>query len=52
MYCKSLKSINIPDCVTNIGDLAFSGCDNLPSKIKSDIKKRFGEKVFDFDFLI
>lgn len=44
--CKSLKSINIPDCVTNIGDLAFYGCDNLPSKIKSDIKKRFGKKVF------
>lgn len=24
----------------------FSGCINLPSHIKSDIRQRFGEKVF------
>ena len=45
--CSSLTSINIPNSVTNIGDSAFRRCDNLPAKIKSDIKKRFGEKVFE-----
>ena len=45
--CKSLTSINIPNSVTNIGDWAFCGCKNLPSKIKSDIINRFGEKVFE-----
>ena len=45
--CKSLTSINIPNSVTNIGDWAFLGCKNLPSKIKSDIINRFGEKVFE-----
>ena len=44
--CSSLTSINIPNSVTNIGDWAFCGCKNLPSKIKSDIINRFGEKVF------
>ena len=46
--CKSLTSINIPNSVTNIGKSAFWGCCNLPSKIRSDIIKRFGEKVFKF----
>ena len=45
--CKSLNSINIPNSVTNIGKSAFWGCCNLPSKIKSGIIKRFGEKVFE-----
>ena len=47
MYCKSLTSINIPNSVTNIGKSAFWGCCNLPSKIRSDIINRFGEKVFE-----
>ena len=46
-WCESLTSIHIPDGVTNIGNDAFCGCNNLPSKIKSDIIKRFGEKVFE-----
>ena len=50
--CDSLISINIPSSVTTIEDWAFRGCINLPSHIKSDIIQRFGEKVFDFDFLI
>lgn len=45
--CKSLTSINIPNSVTNIGDRAFRGCKNILPKIKSDIKKRFGKKVFE-----
>ena len=49
--CESLTSINIPNSVTTIEDGAFYGCINLPSHIKSDIIQRFGEKVFDFDFL-
>ena len=50
--CDSLTSINIPNSVTTIGEDAFSFCINLPSHITSDIIQRFGEKVFDFDFLI
>ena len=46
--CESLKSIKIPNSVTIIGDDAFRECSSLPSKIKSDIKNRFGEKVFNF----
>ena len=44
--CKSLTNINIPNSVTTIEDSAFRGCENLPSHIKSDIRQRFGEKVF------
>ena len=44
-WCKSLTSINIPDSVTYIGNCAFGLCSSLPSKIKSDIIQRFGEKV-------
>ena len=44
--CGSLTNINIPNSVTTIGDSAFSLCSNLPSHIKSDIRQRFGEKVF------
>ena len=44
--CHSLTNIKIPNSVTNIGDKAFKDC-NLPSKIKSDIIQRFGEKVFE-----
>ena len=45
-YCDSLTSINIPNNVTTIEDGAFCGCENLPSHIKSDIRQRFGKKVF------
>ena len=44
--CESLTNINIPNSVTDIGNWAFKGCKSLPSKIKSDIIKRFGKKVF------
>ena len=44
--CSSLTSINIPNSVTDIGNMAFRYCEKLPSKIKSDIINRFGEKVF------
>ena len=44
--CISLTSINIPNSVTTIGYGAFEKCENLPSHIKSDIRQRFGEKVF------
>lgn len=29
MYCTSLTSINIPNSVTTIGELAFAGCNSL-----------------------
>ena len=46
-FCDSLTSINIPNSVTTIEDGAFYGCENLPSHIKSDIRQRFGKKVFE-----
>ena len=46
MDCKSLTNINIPNSVTTIEYGAFEKCENLPSHIKSDIRQRFGEKVF------
>ena len=46
-HCDSLTSINIPNSVTTIKDEAFRGCENLPSHIKSDIRQRFGTKVFE-----
>lgn len=46
LYCRSLKSITIPNSVISIGIRAFGHCENLPPKIKSDIIKRFGERVF------
>ena len=45
-WCESLTNINIPNSVTYIGNDAFWECSSLPSKIKSDIINRFGEKVF------
>ena len=46
-YCNSLTNINIPNSVTAIEDGAFCRCKNLPSHIKSDIRQRFGTKVFE-----
>ena len=46
VWCNSLTNINIPNSVTTIEDEAFENCINLPSHIKSDIRQRFGEKVF------
>ena len=45
--CESLTNINIPNSVTTIGEGAFISCKNILPKIKSDIKKRFGKKVFE-----
>ena len=45
--CKSLTNINIPNSVTTIENGAFRGCINLPTHIKSDIRQRFGKKVFE-----
>ena len=42
----SLKSINIPDSITSIGDYAFGECDSLSPQVKSDIIQRFGENAF------
>ena len=44
--CESLESISIPNSVTSIGEGAFNGCDNLNTQIETEIKQRFGEKVF------
>jgi serine/threonine protein kinase len=45
--CRSLIRINIPNSVTTIGKCAFYSCRRLPSHIKSDIRQRFGEEVFE-----
>lgn len=43
---ESLTSINIPDSVTSIGNMAFRYCENINPQIKNDIIKRFGTIVF------
>lgn len=45
-YRAKETNYTIPNSVTTIGEDAFSYCENLPSHIKSDIRQRFGEKVF------
>ena len=46
--CYSLKDITIPNSITSIGDCTFGDCDNLNTQIKAEIKRRFGEKVFNW----
>ena len=43
---KYLTGVFIQNNVTSIGYYTFDGYDNLPSKIRIDITKRFGVKVF------
>lgn len=43
--CRSLTSIDIPDGVIGIGVGAFMFC-NLNPQIRTEIKQRFGERVF------
>lgn len=43
--CKKLKEINLHDNITNIGDEAFSQCENVSVYIPKNIKK-LGKKVF------
>lgn len=45
--CSSLESIAIPNSVASIGESAFEFC-NLNPQIRTEIKQRFGEKVFPF----
>ena len=45
--CASLTIINIQNSVTTIGESAFHNCINLPPHIVSDIRQRFGKKVFE-----
>lgn len=44
--CKSLTSINIPLSVDTIEDFAFFNCPNLNVTTKSEIRRRFGKRVF------
>ncbi len=44
--CHSLGNIYIPKNINTINGNPFFCCSSLPSKIKSDIINRFGEKVF------
>ena len=44
--CESLTSINIPLSVDTIEDFAFFNCPNLDLTTKSEIRRRFGKRVF------
>jgi hypothetical protein len=46
MYCTNLKSIIIPDSVTNIGKEAFSGCTSLNSISIPNSVTNIGKKAF------
>ena len=43
---ESLRSINIPNSVSSMGNCAFQDCDKIPTEIKYDIIQRFGQEVF------
>lgn len=45
-HCSSLTSIEIPPSVTTIGRSAFYACNNLDDATKSEILRRFGNRVF------
>ena len=45
--CRKITKIIIPSSVVNMNGNPFRGCKNILPKIKSDIKKRFGKKVFE-----
>ena len=43
---KTVTEVVVPDCVTSIGDSAFSGCDNLTSVTIPDSVTLIGEEAF------
>lgn len=44
--CSNMASITIPPSVTTIGMATFSHCNNLDDATKSEILRRFGNRVF------
>lgn len=46
LFCESLSSITIPDCVTTIGDMAFYSCDSLANITIPDSVTSIGEDAF------
>jgi hypothetical protein len=47
MYCTSLKSIAIPDSVTEIGKHAFLDCESLESVIIPDSVTKISDYAFE-----
>ena len=45
-WCESLKSIVIPDSVTEIGEYAFGGCESLQSIVIPESVTEIGEDAF------
>ena len=45
-WCRSLKSVTIPNSVTKIGDGAFSSCDHLQSVTIPNSVTKIGDKAF------
>ena len=45
--CSRLTTVEIPTSVTQIGRHAFKGCENLKASIKTDLRARFGDELFD-----
>lgn len=46
-YCNDLKSIEIPNGITRIGDFAFCDCDKLEKLSLPDSVEHLGESAFD-----
>ena len=47
-YCSSLKSIEIPNSVTSIGDGAFTGCSSLTSIVIPNSVTSIGSLTFEY----
>jgi hypothetical protein len=46
--CSRLKSVTLPEDISAAYG-AFSGCDSLDESIRANLRKRFGDDVFDSD---
>ena len=47
VHCQNIKTITLPDTVTNIGDYAFAACNELDKVIFTEKVSTIGKELFD-----